>query len=318
MSITKNLVDLMHGTIIVNSEIDKGTCFTLDMPFKKVGSEENIGDSQRIIKDIKALIVEDDFDTMEYTSQVLNRIGVEHDKASGGQEAINKIIVEHDKGLGYDVCFIDWKMPTVNGIEVVRKIRELYNEDTLIIIVSAYDLSEVEEEALNAGANLFVAKPLFQSTVFNLLMNLSGGKYKALSAIDTEFDFTGHRLLLVEDNELNREIATELLELVNMSVDIAFNGKEAVDKFVNCKPGTYDVILMDVQMPILDGYGATKQIRDSKHPDGKNIPIYAMTANAFVEDVSASISCGMNGHISKPIDTQILYTTLKNELEKEN
>ncbi|MDD3796344.1 MAG: response regulator, partial [Lachnospiraceae bacterium] len=190
------------------------------------------------------------------------------------------------------------------------KIRELYKENALIIIVSAYDPFEVEDEAKAAGVDQFVTKPLFQSTVFNLLMMLSGGKYKQITADEKNFDFTGHRILLAEDNEINREIATDLLKLVHMEVESAEDGQQAVDKFSNAPGGTYDLILMDVQMPVMDGYQATRAIRALKQGDGRTIPIYAMTANAFTEDVTAALASGMNGHIAKPIDTQILYTTL--------
>ena len=202
-------------------------------------------------------------------------------------------------------------MPGTNGVEVTRKIRELYDEDTIIIIVSAYDLSEIEDEAKAAGANMFIPKPLFQSTVYNVLMTLSGGKYTKATADEQDYNFDGKRILLAEDNEINREIAIDLLELVGLSVDCAGDGKEALEGFMAMEPGTYDAILMDVQMPFMDGYEAAKAIRKSDHPEAATIPIYAMTANAFTEDVSEAFSSGMNGHIAKPIDTQILYSTLK-------
>ncbi|NCC44270.1 MAG: response regulator, partial [Clostridia bacterium] len=260
-------------------------------------------------------IVDDEAEAVEYTSMVLDRIGVDHDVAKCGEEAVKMLQEAYDKGGGYDVCFVDWRMPDLSGIEVTKQIRKLYKEDTLIIIVSAYDLAEVEDEARAAGADQFVTKPLFQSTVFNLLMMLSGGKYKNMTADEDEFDFTGHKILLAEDNELNREIATEILSLVNMEVESAEDGQQAVEKFNDAPEGTYDVILMDVQMPVMDGYEATKAIRALARTDAKTIPIYAMTANAFTEDVSAALSCGMNGHIAKPIDTQVLYTTLAKEIQ---
>jgi len=178
-------------------------------------------------------------------------------------------------------------------------------------IVSAYDLSEIEDEAKAAGANLFISKPLFQSTVCNVLMNLSGGKYTKLTAAEEDYDFGGKRLLLAEDNALNREIATELLEMVNLKIDCAENGQEALDRFAASQPGYYSAILMDIQMPIMDGYEAARKIRSSAHAQAATIPIFAMTANAFTEDVSAALSSGMNGHIAKPIDTEVLYSTLQ-------
>lgn len=313
LSIVKNLVEMMHGKITVESEKDQGSTFKADIPFGLC--EPTVSNNDDKLRSIRALIVDDEAEAVEYTSMVLDRIGVDHDVAKCGEEAVKMLQEAYDKGGGYDVCFVDWRMPDLSGIEVTKQIRKLYKEDTLIIIVSAYDLAEVEDEARAAGADQFVTKPLFQSTVFNLLMMLSGGKYKNMTADEDEFDFTGHKILLAEDNELNREIATEILSLVNMEVESAEDGQQAVEKFNDAPEGTYDVILMDVQMPVMDGYEATKAIRALARTDAKTIPIYAMTANAFTEDVSAALSCGMNGHIAKPIDTQVLYTTLAKEIQ---
>jgi len=312
LSIVKNLVEMMQGKITVESEKGKGSTFKADIPFGLC--EQTAADNNKKLKSIRALIVDDDDESVEYTSTVLNRIGVEHEVAHSGEEAVDMLNKAYNAGSGYDVCFVDWRMPGISGLDVTRAIRKLYHDDALVIIISAYDLSEVEEEARAAGATQFVTKPLFQSTVFNVLMLLSGGKYKKMTADETDFDFTGHKVLLAEDNELNREIATELLALVNMEVDTAEDGEKAVEMFNSTPEGTYDVILMDVQMPVMDGYQATKVIRGLDRKDAKNIPIYAMTANAFTEDVSAALAVGMNGHIAKPIDTQILYNTLAKEL----
>ena len=313
LSITKNLVEMMHGAIKLESRKNEGTTFTVDLPFEVDRRAEEY--SKTNFKDIRALIVDDDESTVEYTSIVLDRIGVQFDVATSGQEAIDIMAEEYRRGAGYDVCFIDWKMPHMSGVEVTKKIRALFDADTIIIIVSAYDLSEVEAEAKAAGANMFVPKPLFQSTVCNVLMTLSGGKYTKLTADQGEFDFTSRRVLLAEDNALNKEIATELLEMVNFTVDCAENGQEALDLFTASVPGYYDVILMDIQMPIMDGYEATKKLRISGHPDAAKIPILAMTANAFTEDIATALSSGMNGHIAKPIDTEVLYQALKRYCE---
>ena len=312
MSITKNLVDMMHGAISVESEKGKGTRFTVDLPFKAIAKKDKINPDN--LKNIKALVVDDNPNACEYTSIILDRIGVKYHVAQSGEEAINMLNCEYENGSGYDICLVDWKMPNTNGVDVTRYIRRLYKKDTIIIIVSAYDVSEIENEAKEAGADMLVSKPLFQSTIFNLFMQLSCGKYVKNTVETKEYDFSGHRVILAEDNSLNAEIAQELLEIVNMKVDYAKNGKEAVDLFLNSKPETYDAILMDIQMPVLDGYQATKIIRESSHVQGKGIPIYAMTANAFNEDVSIALSHGMNGHIAKPIDTQLLYSTLQNIL----
>ena len=308
LAITNNLVDLMHGSIEVESEPGQGSTFKVLLPFEL--SKENQETEKRDFKDICVLVVEDDKDTRDYTCVILDRIGVRHEEAASGEEAIHMLIQNQQAGKGYDICFVDWKMPGENGIAVTRKIRELYYKDTMIIIVSAYDLSEIEDEAKEAGADLFVTKPVFQSTVFNLLMQLTGGRYTNNTSKQSDYDFTGHRVLLAEDNELNREIAVELLGLQHMEADCAVNGEEAVRMFTESATGTYDVILMDVQMPVMDGYEACRQIRKSNHSQAETIPIYAMTANAFTEDVAAAHAAGMNGHIAKPIDTQILYRTL--------
>ena len=314
MSIAKNLVDMMQGAIHVESEKGKGTTFTVELPFETTG-KINEEDKEQV-KKLKALIIDDDESVREYTSIVLGRIGLKYDAAGSGLEALGMIKEALLSGHPYDVCFVDWKMPDMNGIQVTQKIRESMGDQPVIIIVSAYDLNEVEDEAKSAGADLFVAKPMFQSSVFNVLMSLSGGKLKKETAAFDDYDFAGHKVLLAEDNELNREIAVELLKMVNMETDCAENGQKAVDMFQSSAPGTYDVILMDVQMPVMDGYDATKVIRKLDHPQAKDIPIFAMTANAFTEDISAALAAGMNGHIAKPIDTEVLYQTLQKTIQK--
>ncbi|MDD3361406.1 MAG: transporter substrate-binding domain-containing protein [Hespellia sp.] len=308
MSITQNLITMMQGTIHVESEKNKGTTFTVNLPFG-IGKSKSSETTEKL-KSVKALVVDDDEGTREYTTIVLDRMKIAHDLAASGQEALEMIEKAHDNGTGYDVCFVDWKMPGMDGIEVTRRIRQVFDEDTIIIIVSAYDLSEVAEEAKEAGANYFVTKPIFQSTVFDVLMNLSGGQLAGQNTDMATYDFAGHRVLLAEDNAINREIAIDLLGLVNLEVDAVTNGEEAYQAFMESEQGTYEAILMDIQMPIMDGYEATKMIRASEHAQAADIPIYAMTANAFTEDVNEALSCGMNGHIAKPIDTEILYATL--------
>lgn len=309
LSIAKNLVELMHGAVSVDSHIGAGTTFTVDIPFGYVENESEEGAER--FRNVRALVLDDDRESAEFTSIVLDHMGISHDCVLSGEEGLKLLQDGHDAGNGYDICFVDWKMPKMDGVEVTRKIRELYDEDTVIIIVSAYDLNEVEEEARLAGANMFVSKPMFQSTVFNVLMNVSGGRRQMVEEAPKEYDFTGRRALVVEDNALNMEIAIDLLDLVNVEVIQALNGKEGVGIFEASEPGSIDVILMDVQMPIMNGYEATMAIRKGSHPEARTIPIYAMTANAFSEDVAASFSAGMDGHISKPIDVDILYDTLE-------
>lgn len=314
LSITKNLVEMMGGAINFDSVKDKGTTFRVELMFGRVKEQMSLSDEK--LKNISALIVDDDRETCEYISLVLERIGIRHNCCYTGEEALVEIETKYKQGNGYDLCFIDWRMPQMDGLTVTKKIRKIYNDDTIIIIVSAYDTSEVEAEGLAAGANMFVSKPLFQSTVFNILMSLSGGKLlKSKEAVE-KFDFTGKKVLLVEDNLLNREIAVELLNMVNLEVDTAADGKEGSDKFLAAPAGTYDAILMDIQMPIMDGNEATKIIRSSKHPEAQTIAILAMTANAFNEDVVSAFAHGMNDHIAKPIDTKTLYETLQKHFAK--
>jgi len=314
LSIAKNLVEMMHGSISCISQKGKGTTFTVSIPFQvdqdAVQESTNLMD-QTNLKEIHALIVDDDQETRKYTAIILDRIGVPYDLAKDGAEALEKLRQSNENGRQYDICFIDWKMPGLDGIEVTKEIRKIYEKDMLVIIVSAYDTTEIQGDAVEAGADMFVTKPLFQSTVFNVLMKLSGGQYVRQTAQEEEYDFAGKKVLLAEDTEFNAEVAIELLDLVNMKVDRAENGEVAVHMFEISEPGTYEAILMDVQMPIMDGYEATRAIRALTRPDAKDIPIIAMTANAFTEDVSAALNAGMNEHISKPIDTQILYSTLK-------
>lgn len=314
LPIAKNLTELMGGKITVESSKGKGTTFQVDLPFGIC--KDNIQNySHDKFTAIRALIVDDDRDTCEYTSVVLTRLGIKHDVELSGIDAIARMEEEQKQGRGYDICFIDWKMPEKDGLETTRMIRERFDKDTIIIIASAYDLREVEEEAKKAGANLFVSKPLFQSTIFNLLLELGGEKYIQSSVSkNLEYDFTGKKILVAEDNAVNMRVAVGLLGLVHVDCIEVVNGKEAYDTFIQAPSGTFDMILMDIQMPIMDGYAATRMIRNSDHKDAATIPILAMTANAFTEDIAASLASGMNDHIAKPIDNAILYSTISNYL----
>ena len=314
LSIAKNLVDLMHGAICVESKKGEGTTFTVDIPFEMIENKNQA--RNETLQALRVLTVDDDASAREYCSIVLNRIRVSFESASSGMEALDMIDEAEKEGKPYQVCLIDWKMSGMDGIEVTRRIRAKGGDKTLLIIVSSYDPSEIEDQAKEAGADYFVSKPLFQSTLFNVFMNLTNEKLHEEPKNPEKYDFTGHRVLLVEDQELNAEIAMELLGMVKLEVEHAENGQEAVDKFEHAKPGYYEMILMDVQMPVMDGLEAAKTIRALDREDAKTIPIYAMTANAFNEDVSAALSVGMNGHIAKPIDTDILYQTIYQTVNK--
>lgn len=314
LSIAKNLVDLMHGAISVESEKDEGTTFTVDLPFDVVQREAR--DSSKALSALRILAVDDDETAREYTATVLRRIGAPFEIASSGKQALEMVNEAFVSGKPYDVCLIDWIMPDMNGMELTKRIRSSQGHSSLIIIVTAFDLNELQDEAKSAGVDHFVSKPLFQSTVFDILMELTGGKITEGPQTSQSYDFTGHKVLLAEDQELNADIAIELLGMVNMKAERAVNGRAALDMFSAAAPGTYDAILMDVQMPEMDGYEAAAAIRALERPDAKTIPIFAMTANAFTEDIAAALSAGMNGHIAKPIDTKILYATLYDAIEK--
>ena len=310
MAITKNLVAIMDGTIEVESQEGAGTTFMVDLPFgvskvdKKTAAE---------MEEMRVLVVDDDNDTCEHAVVLLKGMGVNVDWALNGFEAIEKVRSAcEDDGRCYDVCFIDWCMPELDGIETARRMRRYIGPDVLIIIISAYDWSGIEEQAKAAGVNAFIAKPFFASNLYNTLLTVSRKPELGFSAVGNKetYDFGGKKVLLVEDNELNMEIASELLKFVNLQVEHAENGKVAVDIFRNSKEKEYALIFMDIQMPLMNGYDAARCIRSSEHPAAGTIPIIAMTANAFNDDVQAAFDAGMNGHLAKPIDVEVLYKTI--------
>ena len=310
MAITKNLVAIMDGTIEVESQEGAGTTFMVDLPFgvskvdKKTAAE---------MEEMRVLVVDDDNDTCEHAVVLLKGMGVNVDWALNGFEAIEKVRSAcEDDGRCYDVCFIDWCMPELDGIETARRMRRYVGPDVLIIIISAYDWSGIEEQAKAAGVNAFIAKPFFASNLYNTLLTVSRKPELGFSAVGNKetYDFGGKKVLLVEDNELNMEIASELLKFVNLQVEHAENGKVAVDIFRNSKEKEYALIFMDIQMPLMNGYDAARCIRSSEHPAAGTIPIIALTANAFNDDVQAAFDAGMNGHLAKPIDVEVLYKTI--------
>lgn len=308
LSITKNLVELMGGTIQVESKLGVGTTFTIDIPLKV--SANQIKNNVDNIRAMKIMVIDDDKETLDYTSGILNHIGITHDCESDASLALQMMTKARNDKEPYTLCLVDWKMEGLNGLQVSERIRKAQSEDTVVIVVSAYDTNEIMDEAKTVGVDACIAKPLFQSTLFNLLMSISDGKLINETAKTEDYDFTGKKVLLVDDTEINREIAQELLQMVGFDVDTAADGKEGLDKFEASEPGTYNVILMDVQMPVMNGYEATKAIRNSSHPEAKSIYIIAMTANAFAQDIAQSLDAGMNDHISKPIDTELMYQVL--------
>lgn len=313
MSITKNLVTLLGGSISVKSEEGKGSEFTVELPFGLSGRQP----SERVgLESLKVLVVDDDRGACEHAVLLLDKMGLRTRWVLSGDEAVKIVVEAHQNGDDYDVCFIDWQMPGLDGVETVRRIRQELGPDILVIIISAYDWSAIEHDARAAGVNAFVAKPFFASSLYNTLLSSTKNKQAKNEACASnpsrqKYDFSGKRILLVEDNEFNREVAQEFIEMTGAVVECAENGKQGVEMFTNSTPGYYSLILMDVQMPVMDGYEATGAIRESAHKDAESIHILAMTANAFSEDIAAAVAAGMNGHIAKPLDVAALYRLME-------
>jgi len=312
MTITKNIVQLMNGRIDVKSEPDKGTKFTVTI-FLKLQEKEGSVSNDRLI-DLPILVVDDDEVACESTCGMLNELGMLGEYVLCGEDAVKRVVARHEADDDFFAVILDWKMPGMDGMAVTREIRRQVGEDVPIIIISAYDWSEIEISARAAGANAFLSKPLFKSKMVYLFKEILGNEknlqsLSALKAIRKD-DFNGKRALLVEDNELNAEIAGEILSMAGLEIVYAKDGKEALDKMTQAKAGEYDVVFMDIQMPIMDGYEATRAIRALPGDYPRRVPIIAMTANAFMGDVQACKAAGMDEHIAKPLELDHLYDVL--------
>lgn len=318
MPITKNLVELLGGTISVSSRLGEGTVFTVELPFHLA---EAHGQEVKYpaMAALKVLVTDNDPDDGMYTSLLLERFGIMAKRVLSGHEAVEEIRTAHYAEEDYDVCLIDWQMPDMDGIEITRKIRAIVGPDTLIIIITAYDYSQIEAEAREAGANLFLAKPLFASSLYNSLLFAAGTEriMPVQSPGETPpKSLLGRKFLLAEDNDLNGEIAEELLRMAGAQVHWVKDGNEALEWFLSPEGRTCDAILMDIQMPGMDGYQAARAIRAASRDNAASIPIIAMTANAFREDVTAALEAGMNAHIAKPVDVIYLYHVLEQCMEQ--
>lgn len=303
MTITRNLIRMMDGDIHVESQVDQGTKFTVTIHLKLQNHDEEL--IQELI-DLPVLIVDDDAITCESACITLMDIGMLGDWCTSGREAVKKVIERHETGQAYFAVILDWKMPDMDGIATARAIREAVGKDIPIILISAYDWSDIEQKAREAGINGFITKPLFKSRLINSFKEFLNKEQEDLKKMDTVFDstvdFSGKTVLLVEDNELNAEIVREVLKMSGTQVEWVKNGKEAVEKVLCSEDGYYDMIFMDIQMPVMDGYQATKAIRASGRNDAQTIPIVAMTANAFIEDISRAKKAGMTEYVTKPVD----------------
>ncbi len=315
MSITKNIVDLMGGTIALTSEPGKGTEFIVTLCFTRSGQKAEPKQLPQL-EGLRALVADDDTNTCLNVSTMLSKIGMRPEWTISGKEAVIRTKYAVEQGDEFSVYIIDWLIPDMNGIEIVRQIRKVIGNRCPIIILTAYDWADIEDEARAAGVTAFCEKPLFLSELRRVLAEPFHAEPASEPAHPTAADLKGKKLLLVEDNELNREIALEILKEAGFVVDTAEDGAVAVQKIKQAAPGQYDLILMDIQMPNLDGYEATRQIRALPDAEKANIPIFAMTANAFEEDRQNALAAGMNGHIAKPLDVPHLLRVLADALKK--
>ena len=308
MSITKSLVDMMGGTITVESEPGKGSEFVVALRFP-VSGEKREPKQIAQLEGLRALVADDDINACLNVSKMLRSIGMRPDWTISGKEAVIRAKDAMEQGDAFSVYIIDWLIPDMNGIEVVHQVRKIIGDATPIIILTAYDWTDIETEAKAAGVTAFCAKPLFMSELRSVLAKPFGAE-DASAMTEKGPDFSGKKLLLVEDNELNLEIASTILQEAGFEVDTAENGQIALEKVENAPADRYDLILMDIQMPVMDGYEATRRIRALPDKEKASVPIVAMTANAFEDDRKNALNAGMNGHIAKPLDLPKLFRVL--------
>ncbi|MBR3402111.1 MAG: response regulator [Parasporobacterium sp.] len=307
LAITKQMVELMDGTIECQSELGKGTTFTitLDLPIAEKQLEEMRFD------DVDVLIADDDPILLETAVDTLESMGINAEQAQSGMEALEKTRRRHEAGKDYNVIILDWRMPDMNGIEAIRHIREEVDVPIPILLTSAYDWSDIEDTAKEAGANGFISKPLFRSRLYEKIHELLGTEAKTLEPEDDYSDLAGMNILIAEDNDINWEIISTMLEMFGITSERAENGRICVDKMAQAKEGLYDLIFMDIQMPEMNGLDATRNIRKLENKWAATIPIIAMTADAFSENVAECLETGMNGHIPKPVDMKLVIKEIR-------
>ena len=310
MSITKNIIEIMNGNISVKSEKNVGSEFTVNVTLHNSDKVKVAAETGISAKDLKVLVVDDDPVACEHAKLILEELGIAVDTVLNGNDAIEMIKLHQARREPYNVLLVDWRMPDIDGIEVTRRVRELGGNESAIIILTAYSWEEVIDEALQAGVDRFMSKPLFANTVMDEFSQAVEQKQLTFGNDKEPADLTGKRILIAEDMPVNAEIITMILEMREMEVDHAENGKLCVEMFEKSAPNYYDAILMDIRMPIMDGLTATENIRALPREDAKKIPIIALTANAFDEDVQRSLQAGMNAHLTKPVEPEHLYQTL--------
>ncbi len=318
MAITKNIVELMNGNITVDSEKGRGTRFNVTvtlMDSERSLTEDKTGEIN--VKELNVLVVDDDPMACEHAKLVLEKVGIVTEIALSGEEAIEKVNVRQARREPYNLILIDWKMPDMDGVETTRRIRKIAGSESAIIILTAYRWDDILDEAMMAGVDSFLAKPIFAA---NVLEEFRGALLRKNISLETEEKCTalnGKRVLLAEDMEINAEIMTMVLQMRDMEADIAENGRIALEKFSSHPEGYYAAILMDMRMPEMDGLEATRRIRAMDRPDAQKIPIIALTANAFDEDVQRSMQAGLNAHLSKPVQPENLFEALEGLIRSE-
>ena len=310
MAITKNIVELMNGTISVESEKGVGTEFTVIVT---LNNSDQKGPVTNYISpnDLRILVVDDEEIAAEHARIVLDEVGIKADTCYDGQTAMHMLELQHAKHEPYSLVLLDWKMPDMDGLEVAKEIRKLYDKETTVIILTSFNWDEILDEAIHIGVDSFLAKPLFASNVLDEFERVARKNNMSLYKEKKRARLKGRRILMAEDVFINAEIMRQIIMAREAEIDHAENGKLAVDTFAGSPAGYYDAILMDVRMPEMDGLEATAAIRALDRPDAKAIPIIALTANAFDEDVQRSLQVGMNAHLSKPVEPEHLYQTLE-------
>lgn len=313
MAITKSIVEMMNGEISVESEKNVGTTFTVNITLKE-SDRIHVEDKDSLdisVQDLKVLIVDDDPLACNQAKLVMSQVGIIAETSTSGQEAIELVKLAEARQDPYNLIIVDWQMPEMDGVETTKQIRSVIGKDTAVIILTAYNWDDIYDEAKEAGVDSFISKPLFTENLINEFKDVLEKKNRTLSGGNNSVSLEGKKVLLAEDVAINAQIMMKLLSMKKLEVDHAVNGKEVLNYYESKPEGYYDVMLMDIRMPEMDGLTATKHIRTAGRSDSATIPIIALTANAFDEDVQQSLQAGMNAHLSKPVEPQLLFETLE-------